>query len=905
MTRTTILLALLLSAVPAVAQRTPDLAALATGDAIAAEAARRKLITGPAAAVAVEVVVPLLRSADVSRRASAASVLLHHGLAVDAVVDWARTEHDARALVPVVDLLPRDALEEIVRTEYRPQVEVGEEMRLDHDPGLSTRVRAAGRLLDLGVADRELFALLLGSAQPGLARAAAELVVEEVWPFPTELLTNLSPTARRALLEALADRPRPESFVWAASLLEVEGLDPAVRLLAMLAGDPESWPRDAILGLLDRLVADSAELRVLAGRAVALLSSEQAERLVGEVHRRLLGDASLDDLLPALENIGERGEHHLLNLTRELTPRQRVAIVDWLATRGSPVVAAIVAEALDGSRPLDAPLLLRAGELLTTPARTERVLAIFRDEAAAPELRVAAFVALVGRGVVEEGMLDFALAPEPAGDPRSRVRQLLGMPSGALSGAEWRRLLEDAPHDVVDEVLGRMAQSPLVPGVEDTLLELAATGVGLADTAAHVALAAGSSELARAAWEVLDVPRRQSLAMSLRMRDEDWILPALRSTPVKEDDPGVSFARLAAGDRAVLTELLRDPAKWTARWLRRAEDAATALLEPADVPVVAAALARDELGADHRRELVTWLARRPDLPVGELLTRVHATDPDEEVRYAALRGLLRDPALAAPFRERVSQAIARGMDLEERDLAYEVIGALDPPLDAEAALLAARLALVAPLAHPEHELRTALREDPAAAAAMTNAVWQALGRRPPESLAAVLETAVAESLAHENAFAASRYRIGRFLALLARHDETLRVSAPVARAVLAAPDSDPSFVGPAHVVLGKAAEAAGDWARAAELWTAAAHGCLRTPAEPLVMRAFVGDAWRGGRRLPAAWLAARPYYCRARAALAAGDVDAARVEIASAKMRGTGDRVTEQEIERLEQELTR
>lgn len=904
MRRIGFVLAVLAAPAAVIAQGNEVAAGLATGDVLAVEAARRKLVTGAADDVPVDVARALLRSADPFRRVAAASVLLHHGLLPDAVAAWARDEEDPRALEPVVDQLPVDVLAAIVATEPRAVGESAEELPLDHDRALRVRARALGGLMDAGAMDVATWRLALASPHPGFARAAADRLVEEAWPFPTELLAGLSRSSRRTVLEALADRPRPEATAWAAGLIAGgTELDRAERLLALLAADPEAWPRELVRELPVEFAAEDLEVRGLAVRACGLLSTEQAERLVAEVHRRAVGGASLAELLPALQRIGPRGERHLLGLARELSDADRGAIVEWLAGRGSAVVDEIVGDALDDRYPLDAALLRRAGGLLSEHGRVGRVRAILVAEDAEPQLRVAAFGALVDRGTLEEGMLDFALDPD--GDPRSRVRQLLSMPLDALPADAWQRLLAEAPHDVVREVMGRMAEVPVLAGVEGTLAELAATGVGLADTAAHVCLVAGRTPLARTVWKDLTDERRQHLAMSLRHRSDDWVLEALRATPYPDGTFEVPFARLSAGDRDVLEEILADPAAWPSRWLRRAEEAAEKLLRPEDVPVIAMALRRPDLDASQRKELLDWIARRPDLGAADVLRQCYAEDVDEDVRYAALRGLLRIPETARPFRARVSAAIADGLDPGQRDLAFEILGALQPPIDADALELVARLALVAPLAHPDHELRTALRQDPVSDVALLNAVWQVAGRRPPDGLEEAFDAAAAEASRHPNAWAASRHRLGRFLALLAREDETRRASGAIAKAVLAAPDLDDAFVGPACVVLAERAEDAGDWARAAELWGRAARGCLRTPPEPLLLRPFIGDVWRAEGRLPAAFLAARPHVCAARAALAADDSATARERLDAARILGQGDRQTEDEVRRLGSEIPR
>jgi hypothetical protein len=904
------LAALVLASGALVGQADPRTRDLATGDPVATEAARRRLCAGPATAVPVEVLVRLLRSADPFRRRAAASVLLAHGLGGEALEAWWGEEIDPRAIEALVEHLPRAAAERLVRIDP-PAPADAEDPRLDDDLALRLRGRALGRLLDTGGVPPETWRRVLAAARPGFARAAADRLVEEAVPFPVELLDRLDPSSQSLLLGALADRPRIEAAPFAAALLEAGGLSAHDELRALLALPAADWPRARVRALPAALLEADRELRSLASRACALLPEAEAERLVADIHRRAVAGQPVADLLPALVRIGARGERLLLGLARDLPEDERAAIVDWLTGRGSAIVDEIVADALDGRYPLTAALLRRAGASMTSPPRLRAALDLIEDPDAAPELRVAAFGALVDRGALEPGMLAFAL--EADGDPRSRVRLLLSMPLDALGAEAWRTLLAQAPHDVVQEVMARMAEVPVQRGLEDDLLALAAEGVGLGDLAARVCLIAGREPLARQVWDGLSAERQGHLALALCQRRGDWVLEALRRTPREDGKFELPYARLVAGDRQIVDEILADPGSWPLRWLRRGDEPARALLRSEDLDLLRRAILDPGLDADHRRELVRWLGAAPDLGGEALLAEVHADDPDEEVRYAALRGLLARPAAAARFRAVLAARLGfapdgsppRGLDLDSRELAFEVIGSLRPPVDAEAALLVARLALVAPLAHPEHELRVALGLEPIADAALLNAVWQAVGREVAPGLGAALATAAAEASSHPDALLSARHRLGRFLALLVRTEETRPSAAPIAALILGLPDLDPGFVGPASVILAEAAEAASDWSGAAEHWERAARGCLRTPPEPLLLRPFVGDAWRAEGRLPAAYLAARPHLCRARAALGHGEPEAARRHLEQARTLGQGDRDTLEELTRIEQEMPR
>src|SRR5690606_35429239 len=143
-------------------------------------------------------------------------------------------------------------------------------------------------------------------------------------------------------------------------------------------------------------------------------------------------------------------------------------------------------------------------------------------------------------------LLSFALAPD--GDPRSRVRRMLAMPPQAIDAAIWRRLLREAPEQVVDEVLAAGVAAPPDAGIDALPFELATSDDPFAHAAARAVLQSGREPLARRLWESLDEERRALLAGSLRARprSEDWLVPALRALAAGQGSPELTFTRLAA-----------------------------------------------------------------------------------------------------------------------------------------------------------------------------------------------------------------------------------------------------------------------------------------------------------------------------------------------------------------------
>ena len=145
--------------------------------------------------------------------------------------------------------------------------------------------------------------------------------------------------------------------------------------------------------------------------------------------------------------------------------------------------------------------------------------------------------------------------------------------------------------------------------------------------------------------------------------------------------------------------------------------------------------------------------------------------------------------------------------------------------------------------------------------------------------------------------------LGGMLAVFAQEPTTRRAAAAIAEAILAAPDLDPVFVGPASVLLAEQAEARADWTAAAAHWERACQLTLTSPPPPLMLRAVVGDSWRTAESLPTARLAARGPLCRARAAAAAGEsVDP---WLARAASLAVGDAATAAEVARMIEESKR
>ena len=181
---------------------------------------------------------------------------------------------------------------------------------------------------------------------------------------------------------------------------------------------------------------------------------------------------------------------------------------------------------------------------------------------------------------------------------------------------------------------------------------------------------------------------------------------------------------------------------------------------------------------------------------------------------------------------------------------------------------------------------------------------QQLRRDPQGRPGDIFVEVVEEVLADELVGLLSR---GRCLALLMQAVLDFRVRTelgpPLARLLLAIPEARGQ--GPAHLLLGEEAEANGDLASASEHYIQAIRIVLRDPDPQNTLRVFLGDRDPVRDLHPLAALAARSRIIAATVAMAEADRATARRQLALATELAAGDRETEQEIRRLQEELNR
>ncbi len=857
--------------------------ALATGEPTAVEAARRRLVVASDAAIRRDVLEALLRHADANRRVAALSILIGHGMLTDAARATAATDEERTVQRLLVD--SGDAA--FARATLRSPADG------------TVRVAAFHRLCDLHAVTEDDLVAALDDAEPSLCEAAAQRLVWTMVPLPTACFPRLSADGRRAVLEALAVRPRRAARDWARALAADPNLDVGDAVLVRLALPPAEWKRPDAQVVLDALGSGDPEAAALGRDAADLMPVGLADGLVATVHERLAAGGDADLLLMALDNVSESGARHLVALARVLPPDVRVRIAEWLAVHHPVVVDELVVDALTGHAPLDPAVLRQASpDLLSRPEPFASMRALVMNQTEPEDVRTAAFDALSAAGRYAPELLAFTI--EPGQDVLHCVRRLLSLPPEALPDEAWTALLALGDEQAVKMTLARMAEAPRLDRNADRVRELAEGEGPVALAAAEVCLRAGSRELATAVWAEQSPERRERLALAFRDRHADWVMALLRAMPLESDAFGLLEARIALGDREAFEHLLEDPRAVPARWFVRLRETAPALLTAADVTVVRDLLFGDRTLASvpHRVELLSWLVARPDLDAVDVFREARTRGEPEE-QDVALRGLLSLPGPAHAIRADLEAKMVRGLGEADKDIAYEAAGALTPPLDDEGARLIARLALVEPLAHPEEEL-----EDTPGRAAMQNLVWQQLGRHLSADGARAFAAAIDESLGHPNACLASRRRLGELLALFAREPDTRVELAPeLAKAVLAPPDLDVEHVGGARLIEAEAAERAQQWSQAADAYDDAWRAFLENPIDPLQLRAFVGDGYRATGHVWPARLTAHAELCRARAALAAGAPT--RESLQRAIELAEGDVATEQAVQEFQKEIER
>ncbi|MEZ5964730.1 MAG: hypothetical protein R3F56_12860 [Planctomycetota bacterium] len=856
------------------------------------EDARRRLAVLSAAELPVEALLERTRAGG-EGAAAAADVLARHADLHEALrrqVDIDRADHGL--LIAALPALRPDQLWQVV---------LGHRVT---DPHLAEQ--ALGELWQRRALDAPDVVTVLGQEQPpGPGVRAADLLAHAALPAAATLAAIAAePVARQRLLRALVDHPRPDYVDWLQHWID-DPADATTSLFAIAALPPDAQtPAHARLVL--RLF-DAQTPPFLTDLAAARFSTRVADGLVSAAHAALLDGKRIGDLLPLFLNVSTGGEEHLLGLAGTVPPADREAVCRWLELRDSPALARRVAAALDGEIALEDVWLQRAGPQLTNPARVARVVQVLEE----PEPRcIAAFEVLVEAGRYDPRMLRLI-----EGDDASieRARHLLRLPRDVLPNTVVHGLLRHRdgsvrlaavhalavphPRDEDQAALAALLAEDADDGVRAACAR-ALTAFGDDGRAqAAFAVAFGSAFGEEAVEWLLQRPRPFGRSLLAGVRAE-------RSSRRQLDDLETGMVRL--GDHALLPALLARVGELPPRLVRRLQPVLAAIDDRAVVGVLAAAAVDPELSVALREPLVAALAARADTDT-ELLRRIFVREDDDGIRAAALQGLLGTEVGRAMLAELGAKIGTRSLQRSDEDLAFEVLGAARLPLASDVVALAARLVLVAPLASPVAEAdRTLSDAGVVADYPLVQPLGELIRRAPRREHGEAIAAAVAAAVAHPEAHALSRRRLGHLLSFLAWSPEAYDAAAPaLARAMVAAPDTDISWLGPAWLEVARDAEANDRLAAAASAYEAALGPFLRDPRPAVQRRRFLPDPDPARGRVPLAAVAARPSLLRARLALARGDLAAARRELDAARPLATCDRATLTEIAALADEIAR
>ncbi len=879
---------------PALAQEAPA-QALLSAERVAAERARRTLCARPlaegaATALRTALADPALAPAA---RARVASVLDAHGALPDTVRQaWLDDADDALFALA----LPAASTEEL-RARLRGSA-----------PARRRAVLFA--LQDRGaLRDASLMAALADDDED-VAGAALSVLVHERSPLPVEL-ADVDAVARDRLLEALAAQPRPSAVGWVRRLLAGDRLAPEQRLWA-IAVLPDGGVDDALAA---ELVAQCAD-RALAGavaQAARRLAPETADRLVGRVHAAIAGGAPVDRALACLERCSPLGERQVLALSEVLDADAVEAVCSWLHRRESVGLRERVASALDGEVPLRLHLLRRARKALTTPVRIERVAAELSDETrpagafaatvdGTPEERAAlAFAALTAAGVYHPAMP--AYVDGVAGRQRqSRVRAVLRIPPQRLP-LEWWTALWRGPIGDGAALVQRAASRRGYPAGASAVLLADCTEPGRGAAACAALAAFGADEEVEAAWRRAPA-HRLTMLDTLIERPRPTAAAVLARLPIDVADRKRRAAwlrtRAALGDRDAFAALLDELVTWPPRAVRRCRSFAPGMLTIDHRARLEEMLWGGDAADALRRELAEWLDSARLEWADALLVRLHAGDPDAEVRAVALAGVLRGPG-AADIHTRLRRSFAAPLEGDALERVYEFVAA-SPPADAATVETLARLLLEAPLAVTDAELEAALSgiEPGRATYPMHRTVVDFL-RREDAFDAAPFVAVAAEVATDPRSVWLNVRRLGHLLEQLAPAPRLRAALAPaVAEFLLHVPQSEPQLDGAAAWLLGESAGQRGDFAVAADLAARGARVLLRQPLPPPIQRLVLGDGDTAGIEVRAAAL---PWLWRARHHAATGDPAAARADLAIAEDLACGEPQTTLEIRALTEEL--
>ena len=701
------------------------------------------------------------------------------------------------------------------------------------------------------------------------------------WPRELRVAIDSDPVARRAVLRELAQGWRRAADPWVAGLSRNEQLEPGDRLLALTARiDPPD--RHEARFVVDQLVSGGGSE---AGWAAARVPTEIADRLVGYVHSRLAGGAGADRLWPILDRMSAKGTAQLLGLAVTLERDQALSLYEHLARREDPGYRERVRAAVDGEIPLEEAWLVRAGPLLTTQTRRERVAAVLRDEAQSVNLRLRAFDALCEGGVYCDGLAEFA-----AGDG-NRWRRLFQAEMELPEAVLLRGLELDSPAlaralpGLSRRSLSLPAQRRLMQLLDGMDVDLAGPEGLMAQNLARLLVEKAADEGVKAALDAArDNPGLlRQLYDELAQRQDPAARTALlleRADPMYARDEPQSVAlrnHLAlvlaeTGDRRELDELVRNAQSQSAAHVRRCRHAVPDLVEAHSLELLEQL--PDVEDPMVRVEVLLWIGSSPLPAVRRELQRRWQEADDEEERDAALRGLMAGGERAAMLTE-----LAGDGDMAEATrqmLAFAAVGSMPERLGDGDLELLRYLLFEEPQRDPAAEQARARRfPDGRAGFPLVAAIADRL-RRDPAAAARVCEDAEAMAARGDTDGLTRQRLLCLWTALQAQPQARTAAARATAALLLAIDDDAETGAGPAHYYLGQQLAQRGDHAAAAAAFGRAAHRLLLLPGDRLAARIHLGSRDSAEDYDPYAALAARRHLELAEVALEQGDMPAAQ-----------------------------
>lgn len=788
---------------------------------------------------------------------------------------------------------------------------LGRELAADEDKARSREVADAAldQLARRGLlVDPRLVPLLAveSGVLVGCAARAADLAVHLARDLPNAWLAAVSASepACLCLLRALADRPRTDTVPWLRTLL-ADSRDATRRLLAIAALPQAEQTAEHAKQVLAMLFEEVPTF--LPDFVAARFAPKLADGLVAAMHARTLAGRSMRDMLGLLQNASPAAEQHLLALAASLPADPAGDVLRWLEVRGSAALRARAASELDAAE-VDPRWLPHVGAALQDPARRARVVAMLADPHS--QRAAQAFQLLLDAQVWDPALQ--AVADLDSDAPFERSRSLLRLPRTVLPEAVARAALLHRG-DLVRVAAVDWLAGDRLSDEQARALERAHRGDDadvVRGAAARALTLAGPPEYALRAFRTAVGSGYAPGAVDwLLTRPPEFGLPLLRearevrSGPILDD---IDSARVRLGDLAPLPQLLARCRDLQLRYVRRI---APALAASDDAALVArlTQLLDDQSFDDLRREvLVEALAAQPQRHAA-LLERCYRSDEDDGVRLAALRGLLTTEFGNKLLRDLEADIGQRLLRSDDEDLAVELLGAAPLPLPEAMVEFAARLVLVAPLGNPTAEAALTCSDGgDAASYPLIQPLAELIRREPRAEHGAAIARVLAQARAHKHAHALSRRRLGYLFAYLSLSPAAFApVAESLAAAIAAAPDQDPSWLGPACAVLAEAACDRGELAAAAELFARAQFHALAHPRGNTQRRRFLGDTDVARGELPLAALGARAELMRARVAAAAGRSDVVRGHLDAAQAQALGDIATSAEVVKWRGELSR